>query len=611
MRPVDSFSSIQEAFFAATDAMPEHLVYTQVGVSSATGGPRSATYREVASRVVAAAHYLQRLGAVTGDRIAILSSTRPEWMEADLAILSAGAVSVSVYQSLPSNDVAYILFDSGAQIVFAENQEQVQKLLSAAGADLQMARTEDREAQVVRIGIKKIISFEPCDPHPLVEQWSAIVEKAPQSFSAAAGSPDALAALVYTSGTTGPPKGVMQSHRNHLSNVRQAFDCGMVVESSTIMLFLPLAHSFAKLMGYIGFLSPVSLLFPSISDHRSSRADAQTILRDIQGAGAKIVPVVPRFLEKMKEGLEAAARRKDVRGRLLSLTLRSAARQARGERGVLQLIAFEGTSGLRRKIRARLFGPHFEFAVSGGAKLPVDVALFFDGLGIEILEGYGLTETCVATNVNPRGRKKIGTVGPVLAPDIEVRLEEDGEVSFRGPNVSLGYFQRPTATRASWSSDGWFRTGDLGSIDADGYLSIVGRKKEIIVTSGGKKISPQAIEERLCAIPLVSQAVLIGDGRPFCIALLTLDKQAVTDWETANPSKSREQLADNIRDAIDRVNADLSSFETVKNFIVLEEELSVDNGLLTPTFKAKRKTIEERYRERIEETYRQTKKGAL
>lgn len=620
---VDRHSSLPEAFFAFASENPKLATYFQAGPPPGSGSDQqqvSSAYSDVSARISEAAAGLAELGVSPGVAVAILSATRPEWMEADLAILTCGGITASIYQSLPSHDIAYILFDSQARIVFAENQEQVDKLLSLHGKSVQIPGTEDRAEQSATIQLAKIICFEACRAHELIIPWKKFSAPRGRSFAAVKLSQEDVATFVYTSGTTGPPKGVIQTHGNHLANVRQAFQCGMVDSRSSLTLFLPLAHSFARLMAYIGFLSPVQLSFPAIVDRNSSRVDATRILNDIRTLNSQIVPVVPRFLEKMKEGIEAKCRAKGVRGKLLRLCTQSALRRfSSAKRGsapsLAQTIAFHGTASLRKKIKLALFGDQFRFAVSGGAKLPLEVAEYFASLDIVILEGYGLTETCVATNVNPLAKNKLGTVGPVLAPDIELRLSEEGEILFRGPNIAKGYFGRPTATKAAWDEQGWFHTGDIGSLDSDNYLSITGRKKEILVTSGGKKIAPIVIENQLSSIPLVSQAVLVGDERPFCVALLTLDEKAVADWAHEKGialEKNRSQaepLRREIWSRVEEMNRSLSSFETVKNILILDEEFTIENGLLTPTFKIKRDAVVKKFATDIDRLYRETSKA--
>ncbi|MCB0324357.1 MAG: AMP-binding protein [Bdellovibrionales bacterium] len=614
--------TIPTTFFQIAERMPEALVYKQaVAEAGDTSSDvprrwRSVNFRTVEQHVNALAGALQRAGVTQGTKVAIVSQTRPEWMEADLAILALGAISVSVYQSLPADDIAYILFDSGADVVFAENQEQFDKLIELTSRAIRMPATEERPESLTQVVLRKILTFEPVAPHPLAESYDQIVSNttAPRPNQYETVAVDELAALVYTSGTTGPPKGVMQSHRNHLANVRQAFECGLVDNSSSICLFLPLAHAFAKLMGYIGFLTPVVVHFPGIIDRTSSGLNPASTTKDIRESDAQIFPVVPRLLEKMRDGVLAARNTPGLKGKLVRLTLWSANQVFEAQKNgrsasVGARLAFAATGSLRKKLQRRLFGNSFHFVVSGGAKLPLEVAEFFTSLGIPILEGYGLTETCVATNIARMGKTPLGSVGPVLAPDIELRIEEDGEILFRGPNIALGYYHRDAATKAAWTEDGWFRTGDLGTRDDDGNLRIVGRKKEILVTSGGKNIAPNDIEEQLKRSPLVSQAVLVGDGRKYCVALLTLNKDELEHWAKKEqlvlegPANGNPKLREAISAHIQAMNASLASFETVKKFYLLDEEFTVENGMLTPTFKVKRPVVEKRYAAQIDSLY--------
>lgn len=608
----DKHQSIAAAFFDIAERFPNLPAY---GYQFENNGRRRTIWKkfsEVKSIVAKLAVFLRDLGVSTGSPVAILSNTRGEWMEADLGILSAGGTVVSVYQSLLADDIAYILYDSGAEVVFAENQEQVDKLLDLAARKVNIPGHEDRAGLETKITLKRIIAFELVTPHPSVTQWEEISRSSEIDINCPLIElkHSDLAALVYTSGTTGPPKGVMQTNLNHLANVRQAFECALVNNQSTIFLFLPLAHSFAKLMGYIGLLSQARVIFPTVTDKSRSKSDPQSIVRDIREVSAQIVPLVPRFLEKMRDGLLARA----TSSKLLALTLKVAqgrysSIQKNLSPGIADRLLFLLTAPIRRKVLLGLFGPNFRYAVSGGAKLPIDVGKFFDSLGICVLEGYGLTETCVATNVNLVSKNKIGTVGPLLTPDIQLKISDEGEILFRGPNVTTGYLNRPTARAASWDKDGWFLTGDLGKVDREGYLSIIGRKKELIVTSGGKKIPPLEIEGQLKSIPLVSQAVLVGDSRPFCVALLTIDQIALKTWaakigfEMNSGWEKDSRLIQTIEHGVEKINAQLASYETIKCFAILAEDFSIENGLLTPSFKVKRNMVENRYQSLIENLY--------
>lgn len=619
---LESYRSLPQAFFDQAARDPRRRIYSQVQPAPGTDSSRrprrwrECTAEDLARRVSALAGYLRSIGVGSGSKAAIISYTRPEWLEADLAILSLGAVVVSIYPNLPAEMTGYILYDSGADVVFVENRDQALKILELTAAPCQIPATEDRAAAVVRLALRKIICFEEAFDHPMVASLAEAAagegETLPREIEKI--KPDDLACLVYTSGTTGPPKGVMQTHGNHLANLRQVARAGLHRAGDRVMLFLPLAHSFAKLMQYAACTAPVELLFPAPSAIGSGRPDPASVLRDLREGGATIVPLVPRVLEKMQAGIEAQARRKSPGGLILSVALVSAqhifaARRNGGAARPAAQIAFLATAWVRRAVRRRLFGPCFRYAICGGAKLNMETAAFFAALGIEVLEGYGLTETCVATNVNLPGRNRIGTVGPVIDKEIELRLADDGEILYRGPNVTPGYYRRATATRAAWDRDGWFHTGDLGALDGEGNLSIIGRKKGFLLTSYGKHVCAERIEHDLTSSLFISQAVLVGEGRPYCAALLTLDKQAVKAWARRRSLRIEGRMYDHpvirelIAQEVDRVNRGLPAYETIKRFQILPLDFTVENGLLTPTLKAKKEEVMARFAAEIERLY--------
>ncbi len=615
---LDSAQNIPAFFFTVARARPDDVVFSYVErAPGAAPEVKTERYAPVADKIARLANHLQALGLKKNDKAAVLSNSRPEWMIADLAILGAGGVSVSIYQSLLESDIAYLLYDSGAQIVFAENEEQVAKLLAIIDADATIPATEEREAHTARIHLTKIICFERCGIlHPLIEYLDDVSSEGSTSLPPVVKEVQRgdLAALVYTSGTTGPPKGVMQTHGNHLSNVRQAYQGELVGDADSVFLMLPLAHSFAKLMGYIGFLLPTVIQFPSVTNRKSSKPDLALVSEDMRISGASVIPVVPRMLEKMQEGLEAAAEKPGLSAKLLRWTLAAAAKAVAAKRKNRPVPLHVGMAlgclmPICEKVKARLFGANFRYAVSGGAKLSPATCMFFDALHIEVLEGYGLTETCVATHANKPGQKKIGTVGPVLADDIDVSIADDGEILFRGPNISLGYWQRPTATAKAWDAEGRFHTGDLGSIDNDGYLSITGRKKDLIITSGGKNIAPDPIESLLKKSRYVSQAVLVGEGKSYCVAIITLNAAEVENWirsQGATPPSELHRdtgVFDLITRHIEDVNKGLASFETVKKFFISPQDFLIENGLLTPTLKVKRSAVVKAYQQEIERLY--------
>ena len=458
MKIANSSNNIPQAFFSLAEAHPGKSVFSQAVADSAHASseqPRkwaATSYEDAEMRIRQLAAFLREKGVGKGDTVAIVSASRPEWMYADLAILSLGAVCVSVYHSLPADDIAYILFDSGADFVFVENEEQLEKIRQLQSEEQDIPATEDREGQRVQISLRAAVSFEQVEEDAFVTTLQSIYE----NQSEQAQLPETireltredLASIVYTSGTTGPPKGVLQTHGNHLANVRQAFESKMCNNRDSLALFLPLAHSFARLMGYVGFLTQVELRFPAVVDKKSSRLDPESVSKDIREGSATINPVVPRLLEKMRDGVNAKAEGSGFGSKLLSLCLWAAKERydalKKGQTPGLDVrLAYAATGFLREKIRKKLFGDTFNFCVSGGAKLNLSVNEYFDALGIPIIQGYGLTETCVATNVDRMNRRKLDSVGPVLSDDIEIKLEEDGEILFRGPNVCQGLSQSP------------------------------------------------------------------------------------------------------------------------------------------------------------------------
>lgn len=606
---LNSATNLAEAFASVARYGPDNLVYSAGSISD-TQSTNSASpsnqnrqhrvwansiYKDVLNRVVQTAALLKSLGIKKGDRVAIFSNTRPEWSECDYAVLWCGAVTVSLYPSLLPEEIAYILHDSDARIVILENEELLQKLKAAQ--------------QISSLNISKVISIESVADHSNVLLLADAIRSCHGADVPLPDiSRDDLAAIVYTSGTTGEPKGVMQTHGNHLTNVAQASQVGIFSFQGSIFLYLPLAHSFARLIQHIGFLTPIELRFPAILNRTSSKIDLTALAIDLREANSMHIATVPRLLEKMKHGVETLSHKGGIGSWLIRSTISNALKVSKGKGGIVSQIIFNGLHPIREKIKRRLFGADFKWAISGGAKLPEDVNEFFDALGMPIYEGYGLTETCVATNVNLPGRKKIGSVGPVF-PNLQIKLAQDGEICYRGPNISPGYFNKPQATSASWDHDGWFSTGDIGRIDDDGFLFITDRKKDIMVTAGGKNIPPLPIESKLKSSPLVSQVILLGEGRAFCAALFTLNLEEINlkcqqlNIQANGQFNENPQVKGWISDFVDEVNQTLPSFEQIKRFKILQGDFSVDNGMLTPTMKLRRRVILDKYRSEIEELY--------
>jgi long-chain acyl-CoA synthetase len=615
---LDSSKSIAEEFFRSAETDPDQVFArrrTILPISDTVSYWEDITMSLAAEKVRALAQGLKENGLGKGSRIAIISNSRVEWLIADLAIMAIGGVSVSIYQSLLPKEIAFILHDSETEAVFAENQEQINKLDEILNNEWEIPQIEDREKKNIRITLSGIIAFEEVESSSIKakdfnELIKLYIESAKNFEFDKTVSREDLASLVYTSGTTGAPKGVMQTHGNHLSNVRQVLDSGLMIPRASVFLFLPLAHSFARLMGYLGSLTDLSVSFPEVADTRTSKLKPAIIMRDMAEANAHIFPIVPRFLEKIRDQLQLQSQKKGLASLLIRLTLDNAEQKKNASGTFLTPLLFLLLTPMRKKIINKLFGNSFKYGVSGGAKLSVPVHSFFDMLGIAIYEGYGLTETVVATNACTPHAQKIGSVGRVLSKDIELKILEDGEIAYRGPNISPGYYNRPEATKNSWDNEGWFLTGDIGKVDEDGFLFITGRKKEIIVTSGGKNVAPLPIEEKIMDSPLISQAIVIGDGRKFCSAILTLNKEAIQNkagneadkLDLMNP-ESCELTRTMLWEHLDKVNQTLASYEGIKKIHIVSEEFSVENGLLTPSMKIKRNEVEKRYKEQIDALY--------
>ena len=548
-----------------------------------------------------------------------MSQTRPEWMLVDIAVQTLGGITVSMYQSLPAHEAGYLLFDSKAQIVFVENEEQAQKIAYLSKHPCPIPEHEGVAACDVQLAISHVLSFERVGALAAVMVSSITNDTSlstkpppvPQEISRVN-----IASYVYTSGTTGPPKGVVQTHGNHLANVEQVSHAGVFLLDGSLFLYLPLAHSFARLAYYVGFLTSAHLILPAITDHQTSKVDLASVARDIREAGASVLPSVPRLFEKMAAAIQARAIGTTLQQKILSFCLRNAQktyeRRVKGiALGLSEHLAYKVLAPVRAKVKAQLFGASFCHGISGGAKLDPGVNSFFDSLGILICEGYGLTETCVATHVNLPNNRKISSVGPALER-VEVRISsEDGEIMMRGPNITQGYLHRPKATSDSWDSDGWFHTGDVGRMDDQGFLYITDRKKELVVTAGGKKIPPQSIEGLFKRHPFISQALYYGDGKPHCVMLFTLNelelrtmlKHEGFELQPETKLSALAAVVSLVEKAVNDANRGLASYETIKNFTILSEDFTIENGLLTPTMKMKRKAIVARYQEALESLY--------
>ncbi len=599
-----SYANLAEMFFTRARELAARPRYRY----RVADGWREVTWQTMAERVRAIAAGLLDLGVAPGDRVALLSNTRPEWMEIDFAILACGALTVPIYQSNLPAECGYIIANSESSVVFVENPKQRAKIeeVTRHGFELDGVRQT--------IGVRAVITIEG-DPGA-GESLAALVKRGRDALGHLLGELDAriadlkrdqLATIVYTSGTTGPPKGVLQTHGNHLATVESLLKLGIAREGDVDFFFLPLAHSFARLIEYYGIAAGTITAFARSIDN---------LAEDLAGSRPHLVPAVPRIYEKLYGRIQGARESGGaLRRALFDWAVgvgRARSRHEQEGRPVPTLLQWQ--HGLAHRLVFsrihQLLGGNIRYMTSGGAPLSREIAEFFHAVGIPILEGYGLTETTPSLTVNQPERFKLGTVGLPL-DCCELRIAPDGEILARGANIALGYHRRPEATAESWDREGWFHTGDIGEFDADGFLRITDRKKDLIKTSGGKYVAPQKIENLLKLQPHVSQAVVIGDNRKYCTALITLDQEEVGRWASAQGLRfaSPEEMAAHprVRELIEAevaaANKELASYESIKYFRILPGDLSTETGELTPSLKVKRKVMAERYRQQIEEMY--------
>jgi long-chain acyl-CoA synthetase len=554
------------------------------------GADRRVPAREVGAQVAGLALGLAKLGVQKGDRVALISGNRPEWHIVDFALHHLGAINVPIYTTLLPPQVAHILADSGAKVCIAETAELVGKVLEARRLCPELAHVLLMEGEPS----PGVLALHQClEPVP--------VEKAGEVLDGMLGnvSPQDLATIIYTSGTTGEPKGAMLTHDNFVWDALAAASVADWPPHKEVALsFLPLSHVLERLVDYLLFAYGATIAYCGI-------LEAGEALRRIR---PHLFAAVPRFYEKvydriMAEGNHGSA----LKRKLFRAAVEEALRAYRtGKKGLWFKIL---DKLVLAKIRAA-FGGRLRFSISGGAPLPVYVGEFLHAVGIYVLEGYGLTETSPVISVNTTRKAKLGTVGPPI-PGVEVKIAPDGEILTRGRHVMKGYWNKPEATREAIDPEGWFHTGDVGELDEEGFLRITDRKKDIIVTAGGKNIAPQPIENQLKTSRFVENAVLFGDRKPYVVALLVPNFEELTRWAAQRglPTQDRSALLQHpevlqlYQGIVDGVNANLARFETIKKFRLLPEPFTMDGGELTPTLKVKRRVILQRYGELVESMY--------
>ena len=548
------------------------------------------------------------MGLAPGDRVAVISESRPEWGIADLASITAGAVTVPVYPTQSADQLHFILCQAGVKFAVVSSPAQIDKIAQIRQPLPALQGVVLMEG-AASPGSVPVFGFA-----ELVAKGRSVVASDPQAeqrYRRAAEATDrnSLATIVYTSGTTGEPKGVMLTHANIMSNVLASDVVCPTTAADTALSFLPMSHVFERMAFYRYLYDGVTVIFAE---------SLTTVARDLERVKPTIMTGVPRVYEKFYTGIQEKLRAGSaLQGRIFRWALgvgmdRSKADRSGHAPSLWVRLQYPLADRLVfQKIRARV-GGRIRYLISGSAPLQPSIGEFFDAIGLRIIEGYGLTETSPVLTSNPLNGVRFGTVGKPM-PGIEIRIAADGEILARGPNVMIGYYKRPDLT-AEVIKDGWFHTGDIGEIGQDGYLTITDRKKDLIVTSGGKKIAPQPLENQLKTDPLVAEAVIVGEQRKFPAALIVPDFAAL-EVQARHMNLGELARAELVKHPkvlecyqalIDALNEKLAQFERVKRFALLPTEFTMERGELTPTMKVRRQVVEERWRELIEELYATT-----
>jgi long-chain acyl-CoA synthetase len=568
------------------------------------GAWKTRSWRQVGEIVRELATGLLALGRKEGDAVAILAASRAEWVQADFAIFSVGGRTIPIYPTYPPDLIQYIVNDAGVKTLFVEDPAQLAKVLEVQG------KMDGLEQIVVIQGYEGELSAQMMTWDGLRRLGRDNLDRLKSDLAArvAGVRPEDIATIVYTSGTTGPPKGVVQTHGNHVATLESAAKMAGIQDGDTHLLFLPLAHSFARLESFIGVHRGLTTAFAENIDK----------LRDnLPEVKPHFICSVPRVFEKVYAGVIAKAEAgSPVKRRIFRWAVgvgREVSKLQQARRPVPPGLAFKHRLAHKlvfSKLHAAL-GGRLRFAVSGGAPLSKEIAEFFHAAGILILEGYGLTETCPSLTFNRLDNFKFGSVGQAQ-PGVEIKIASDGEILGRGANIAKGYFKKPEATAEVFLPDGWFATGDIGRLDGDGFLYITDRKKDLIVTAGGMNIAPQNIENLLKGDPFISQAMVHGDKRPYPVALITLNpeelakfarEQGILDTEPASLAK-HPKVVERVSRIVEERNRELQSYARIKKFSILPADFTVESGLLTPTLKVKRKVITDKHRELLDSLYR-------
>jgi long-chain acyl-CoA synthetase len=563
------------------------------------------SWQELGRRARDVSDGLAALGVRPGDRVSIIGETRPDWIVADVGIMGAGAITVPIYQSNPPHECQYILENSGASWIFADGEVQAAKIREVRGKLPALkgvirfgggkAGDERTLAEVERMGAE----WRSQNPNAHAERLAAV-------------RPDDAACYIYTSGTTGNPKGVVITHGNWVYEATVVAQMKLLLEEDLVLMFLPMAPSFAKVIETAWFAQGATGAF------------VESLEKLVDNAGEvrpTMMASVPRIFEKAYNAVVAKGlATPGLKGKLFQMAMKGFDNWADGKIRGEERSSFGFALGKRlvfpkmsHALKER-FGGRMRLFISGGAPLSPKINWFFHLLDFTVLEGWGLTETSAGTTVNRPEKNKIGTVGPPV-PGTEIRIAEDGEIMVKGGGVMKEYYKNPAAT-AEVFRDGWFLTGDIGEIDADGYVRITDRKKDIIVTAGGKNVAPQNLENALKSDPLISQAMVHGDQRRFLSALVTLNEENARKWAADNGVPEGAALhrdprvVARVQETIDALNASQASYAGIKKFAILEKDFSQETGELTPTLKVKRKFTSQKYKRILDGFYEEQVPGA-
>ena len=586
-------ANLADAVFRRAAQQPQAVVMRR---RDPEGGWQDVTAVQFSGEVTAVAKGLVAAGIEAGDRVALMSRTRYEWTLIDYAIWAAGAVTVPVYETSSAEQAEWIITNSGARACFVETADYEQII-------------ESFRDQVPALKYVWRIEADGSEESPLTGGGGSVRDEVVSERATAVKASD-VATVIYTSGTTGRPKGCELTHENLLSDVRNAFLGPLTIiaeeQGPSTLLFLPLAHVFARIIE-VGCIEGGIVL--------GHCPDASELLPALASFRPTFILAVPRVFERVYNGAEQRAvseRKGAIFGRAARVAIAySQAMDAPGGPAFglrAQHALFDRL--VYAKLRAAL-GGRAHYAVSGGAALTQRLCHFFRGVGVTVLEGYGLTETTAAATVNRPDRNKIGTVGQPL-PGVAVKIAEDGEILMSGANVFRGYWQNDAATKETFTADGWFRTGDIGELDDEGFLRITGRKKEIIVTAGGKNVAPTVLEDRLRSHALISQTMVVGDGRPFIAALITLDPDALGPWKerhgkpadaTVATLREDPDLIAAVQEAVDDANEAVSRAESIRKFRILEGDFTQEAGQLTVKLGIRRSVLMKDFAADVEALY--------